>query len=174
MLARKETNTGRKPLKNKNGHHSDTIILDEIKEDTPEARARHKMMQDPEYRKRQELTDSLRRKEVIRHSDLDVPEGESQPHFQLKLPSKLDPTLSSKEERLVLLIDTLIKVAQDETRDIDDEVLDDELRNLIKLSQQIEKDISHVHVKAAHSIQNRFYVRLIPLFAELKKLNGIR
>lgn len=136
-----------------------------------EEAVKSKMMEDPQYRRSQELTDKMRKAEVIRHTDLAVPEDGAQPHITPRVMNVPDATLGQEEQRLVTLINDLIGASKKANHN--DPALVKEISCAIMQSQESEKKTGSLHRQALEQIEERFHSRLLPLSNELRRLNEL-
>jgi len=130
-----------------------------------------KMMEDPKYRERQRLTERMRKAEVIRHTDLEVPEGGVQPHITPKIVNVSDAILSQGEQRLVTLINDLLEASKKANHK--DTALLKEINCAIIESQETEKKIGSLHRQALEQIEERFHNRILPLLNAARRLHEL-
>ena len=130
-----------------------------------------KMMEDPQYRRSQELTDKMRKAEVIRHTDLETPDNGAQPHITPKVANVPVATLGQEEQRLATLINDLIGASKKANHS--DPALIKEISCAIMQSQSVQETLGSVHRQALEQIESRFHARVLPLSNELRRLNEL-
>jgi len=130
-----------------------------------------KMMEDPQYRRSQELTDKMRKAEVIRHTDLETPDNGAQPHITPKVANVPTAIFGQEEQRLVTLINDLIGASKKANHN--DPALVKEISCAIMQSQDAEKKLGSLHRQALEQIEERFHNRILPLSNELRRLNEL-
>jgi len=142
-----------------------------IYDEPPEDPVKKKMMEDPAYRKRQQLTEKMRKAEVIRHTDLEVPGNGVQPHITPNIANVPIATLGQEEQRLVTLINDLIEASKKANHS--DLALVKEIGCAIMQSQESEKKLGSLHRQALEQIEERFRNRILPLSNALRRLHEL-
>ena len=142
-----------------------------IYDEPPEDPVKKKMMEDPAYRKRQQLTDKMRKQEVIRHTDLEVPDNGVQPHVTPRIMNVPDATLGQEEQRLVTRINDLLEASKKANHN--DLALIKELNCALMYSRDIEKKLGSLHKQALDQIEERFHNRILPLSKALRRLHEL-